>query len=345
MYQLIFLIVFFALPAHAQIAGEFAAAPAQWQLTLDVIKTKAQTLLVQNKELAAQHEDLQAQLAHTQEMINQQQSANADLRRMLKERNGRTDQQIALEQLKAQIKSIKNEVAGAEEKLGIWKKKLADVERKINLQKLKLSEFQLRQDQQEVQAKLSEALQAPAAVNEEAAAQLNEVRKQLEEAKSQEAFLENQIAGLKDNKVALASQHNVLDEENRTLSNHLEELRQQKIQREKAVAQAKGASAAYKDRYYQLKKHKALLEGQIRSYEVKAALLKKSIVDSNLPWPAQKKRIIHEMVQEDARNSQLREKITDIREDISILREGVTRMERRISAVEEKSNKPKQGGS
>ena len=332
--------MFVAFPAYAQVTGEFAAVPAQWQLTLDVIKTKAQTLLVQNKELAAQHEDLQAQLAHTQDIINQQQAANASLRQLLKERNGRTDQQIALEQLKAQVKSIKNEAAGAQEKLSIWKKKLADLERKINLQKLKIAEVQLRQDQRDVQAKLGEALQAPSAINVEAAAQLDEVRKQLEEAKAQEAMLENQIAALKDNKSALAS-HSGLDEENRVLGNRLESLRQQKVQREKAAMQAKSASAVYKDRYYQLKKHKALLEEQIRSYEVKASLMKKSIIDSNLPWPAQKKRMIHEMVQEDARNSQLREKITDIREDISILREGVTRMERRISAMEPKDNKSK----
>ena len=52
-----------------------------------------------------------------------------------------------------------------------------------------------------------------------------------------------------------------------------------------------------------------------------------------LSWPAKKKKLVHEMVQADARNNQVREKIKVLREDIDVLKDQVARLERRINFV------------
>ena len=50
-----------------------------------------------------------------------------------------------------------------------------------------------------------------------------------------------------------------------------------------------------------------------------------------------KKKLVHEMVQTDARNNQMRDKIKVLREDIDILRDQVARLERRVDFAQGKS--------
>ena len=53
-----------------------------------------------------------------------------------------------------------------------------------------------------------------------------------------------------------------------------------------------------------------------------------------LSWPLKKKKLIHEMVQTDARNNQMRDKIKVLKEDIEVLRDQVARLERRVDFVQ-----------
>lgn len=330
----------FAQPAQAQVSGDFVALPAQWQLTFDVIKAKAQALLIQNNELTQQQQVLKNQAQQLQQVIYKQQAVNYQSRQLLKERNGKTDQQIALEQLMVQLKAKRSELVLREAEWNTQKKSLAEVERKINLQKLKIAELQMQQDQREAQAKAK----AEAPLVKEVAVevpQLDGLRKQLEEAKAQEVALENQLAELKDNQQGSSLEANTLDEDNKVLTNRLEMLRQQKAQREKDAASAINTSALAKERYYKMTAQKALLEEKIRMFESKADALKQVILDSRLPWPTQKKKMIHDMVQADARNSQLREKIGNLREDIVILQDQIAKMERRINFMQDRNLKLK----
>ncbi len=49
--------------------------------------------------------------------------------------------------------------------------------------------------------------------------------------------------------------------------------------------------------------------------------------------------MIHEMVQTDARNNQMRDKIKVLREDIDVLRDQVAKLERRVNFVQGKDTK------
>ena len=84
---------------------ESSSVPEQWQLTLDVIKSKAQTLVIENNGLQVEYRQLIEQLQKLQQSINDQQNKNEQMGRFLKERHGRTDQQVRIEELAQIIKT------------------------------------------------------------------------------------------------------------------------------------------------------------------------------------------------------------------------------------------------
>jgi predicted nucleic acid-binding Zn-ribbon protein len=49
-----------------------------------------------------------------------------------------------------------------------------------------------------------------------------------------------------------------------------------------------------------------------------------------LSWPLKKKQLVHELVQTDARNDRIRDKIKVLKEDIDVLRDQVAGLERRV---------------
>ena len=79
--------------------------PEQWQLTLDVIKSKAQNLMVENNGLQVEYRQLIGQVQELQQAIADQQYKNEQKSRFLKERRGQTDQQVRIEELTQSIKA------------------------------------------------------------------------------------------------------------------------------------------------------------------------------------------------------------------------------------------------
>ena len=82
----------------------------RWQLTLDMIKAKVQTLVIENNGLQVEYRKLTEQVQELQESMGAQQYRNEQMARFLKERHGRTDQQVRIEELTRTIK-IKNQEA------------------------------------------------------------------------------------------------------------------------------------------------------------------------------------------------------------------------------------------
>ena len=87
--------------------------------------------------------------------------------------------------------------------------------------------------------------------------------------------------------------------------------------------------------YRSLKSGKSSSRPNINAYESRMDDLRESSLMA-LSWPVKKKKLIHEMVQTDARNNQMREKIKVLREDIDVLRDQVAKLERRVDFVQGK---------
>ena len=83
--------------------------PEQWQLTLDVIKSKAQTLKIENNGLQVEYRQLIGEVQKLRQSIYNQQNKNEQMERFIKERHGRTDQQVRIEELTQIIKTKKQE--------------------------------------------------------------------------------------------------------------------------------------------------------------------------------------------------------------------------------------------
>src|SRR5438128_1338473 len=99
------------LNAKAQLPQQVSSSmPEQWQLTLDVIKSKAQTLMAQNNGLQEERRQLLGQLEKIQQSIAQQRDKNEQMEHFLKERHGRSDQQVRLEELTPLIKAKRQQV-------------------------------------------------------------------------------------------------------------------------------------------------------------------------------------------------------------------------------------------
>ncbi len=162
-------------------------------MTLDVIKSKAQTLLVENNGFQVEYRKLTEQAQKLRQSIDEQQNKNEQMARFLKERHGRTDQQVRIEELTQIIKTKKQEVRNFDEQWENLKKKQADLDHRIQQAKNMISHIELRQQMgtKEVQAYQNSG-QAPGDD------QLTQLRKQLEDENRQEVLLENELGEFKN---------------------------------------------------------------------------------------------------------------------------------------------------
>jgi hypothetical protein len=92
-------------------APEQIPMPEKWQLTLDVIKSKAQALGIKNNGLQVEYQELVEQAQKLQQSIDDQQYKNEQMSRFLKEQHGRTEQQVRIKELTQSIKT-KSQEAG-----------------------------------------------------------------------------------------------------------------------------------------------------------------------------------------------------------------------------------------
>lgn len=280
---------------YAEVPAGPVSMPEEWQLTLDVIKSKAQTLMVENNGLKGQYHQLSQEAQKLQRSLDAQQAQNEKTERLLEERHGRTDQQARLEQLTRTLKAKRQQARGLEEQLRLLSKRRQAGPKNV----------------------------APATE------QIEDLRKQLEDATKEEVLLENQLNGLKENGGAQNPDTDKINEENKALEARLDALRLKQLS---LSGTSDAAAKANQEAFTQLTERKSQLEEGISVYERRLDKLRESLMMS-LSWPLTKKKLIHEVVQTDARNNQIRNKIKQLREDIEVLRDQVARLEHRLDFV------------
>jgi len=315
---------------RAQYSQEPSSMPEQWQLTLDVIKAKAQTLVVKNNGLQDEHRQLIGQLQELQQAITDQQDKNEKTDRFLNQRHGQTDQQAQIDELKQGISTKKNEERDEEGQLEDLRRKQEDLNRKIQQLQDTISGIESRQQEVKQEPQAAQNTPGPSDIDP-----LASWRKQLEDENRQEVLLENQLGELKNGPQASNLNVDAIEDENKQLEAHLDNLRLQQLRHlRKASGQSLGEANVRK--YEQLKKRKDQLEANINAYEFRLDDLRETSLMA-LSWPLKKKKLIHEMVQTDARNNQIRSKIKVLKEDIDVLKDQVAKLERRVDFVKGKS--------
>ncbi len=296
---------------------------AQWRLTFDVIKAKVAGLLEENNRLTQEKQSYDDSLKSISQEIDGQSSKNTSMQQLLNERRGKTDQQVRIEQLEAQLKLKKVQSAARQAKALEFKSQLEDLKRTVELKKLKVADLELHQN-------MPSASNAVALRVASGDVELDALRKELEDQKAEEAKLEDQLSSM-----TKAAHH----PEIALLKQKADFLRKQKMELLKTQSQPLvTANNAPIDRnvYYTALQQKTQLEEKIRQFEIKINALKNMPSVKN-DWPAQKKKLVHQIVQNDARNHQLREKINSIREDIGLLKDQVASLEKKVNFSKAKS--------
>ena len=300
--------------------------PEQWQLTLDVIKSKAADLMVKNNGLQDEYRQLLNQQQKLQQSVWDQQTKNEEMSRLLNVRHGRTNQEEQIEQLSQAIKIKNQRIEAYGEQIDNLNRKKAELDHKIQLLKITVAGLELHE-----QANQQPIPEAKNNIESPVDDQLIELRKQNENENNQEVLLENELATLKNGDQAQHLNVNALEEENKQLEDRLDQLRLEKLQYDKHSSNLM-ASNGNEQRYEKLKKRKDELEANISVYEMRMESLRDTSLMS-MSWPLKKKKIVHEMVQIDAHNNQIRGKIKVVKEDIAVLKDQVTKLDHQLEFV------------
>jgi len=303
--------------AKAQEPQELSSMPEQWQLTLDVIKSKAQTLLVQNNGLHDQNQQLTSQLQQLQQAIKDQQFKNEQMAESIKERHGQSDQQLRIEQLDQIIDKKKQEARGFDVQLENLTRKQAKLGREIGRLENEI-ERKTQKASNTVQPSLDD--------------QLPPLQKQLESEMRQEVILENKLVALAKGDKTQSLNADAVEAQNKQLQSYLEALQSRKLQQDR-VSPNPEASRANKIMFERLKNRKLELEADIQAFESRLDGLKETSL-ADLSWPLKRKNLIHTMVEMDSRNAQMRAEIKVLSEDIGVLNDQINRLERRVSFIQ-----------
>ncbi len=327
-FILSFLCWSFDAGAQDQVPGQqfSSSVPSQWQMTLDEIKSKAQNLVIQNNGLQDEYQELMELAQKLQQAIADQQSKNEQMARFIQERHGQTDQQLRIGELTKNIRTKSQRVSVYVQQLENLNRKQAGLEHNIQMMKDTISNIEFHQQAEKHEVQPSQNTAQPRVDD-----QLVPLRKQLEDNIKQEVLLGNELGALKAGDKTKNLNAGTVDSENKQLQARLDVLQSQMVQHEKESSDAQIAQATAR-MYDHLKKRKDELEADIYSYELRMDQLRQSSLLA-ISWQFKKKKIVHEMVQADARNNQLRYKIKVLREDIGVLKDQVAQLERQVNAA------------
>lgn len=303
--------VYFALLAAA--CAQTAPQPMseqEWELTYSVIKSKVQTLIDENSRLMSEYKSLLVQQRKLQQAIAEQKQKNEEIKTYLKERGTKTDEQLEIARLEEALRAKKSELARREQESVVLKARAAAWQYKVDAKQMQISNWEFREQN---------AKSSPAPVRKRMDVDdghMDGLRRSLEAQKVQEAALEKELSTLTVQMV---------DPEIKQLQERVDEL---KAQKEKMLNQVRPPvpPPAGQLKYMTLMSQKEELEKKIRGLEKRVAGLKQSLV-SGFSWAAEKKELIHEIVEADAENNKLREKVNNLRQDIGLLQEQVNRLE------------------
>ncbi len=178
--------------ARAQLSAGPSSMPEQWQLTLDVIKAKAQSLGVENDGLKDEYQQLVEKADELRQAIDQQRDKNAQSAAILQERHGQTDQDLRIIELNESIRAKNQRLKDYALQLRDLRRRRSESEHKVQAIKYAVRGRELVRLNQKEQI---DAL--PGQRGDDPDPQLGQLRQQLEDESTQEVLLENILAALK----------------------------------------------------------------------------------------------------------------------------------------------------
>lgn len=306
--------------------GEPAPNSPEWQLTLDVIKNKTMVLMEQNAKLIEEHNSLVKAYKKAQMDKRDLELQNESMRQFLRDRHGRSEQQMRMEEVSGQIRTKEDNVRQLQKGLSDLQKDTFETERRLKLRKLKASEIELHVKIEASQEKAINVIDQRVALENDD--DYNKLKAKLAQERAQEDDLQKQVDALKQQSLQpLVIPSAQEDADIKSLEQKIADLHKQKEDLQNRT------NSDNNQRYLQLMDKKKELESKIKEFEAQLNQLKEPATFGFLD-PRQKKQIIRQMAQIDSRNIQLRQKIADLKEDVTLLREQVGRLERRANGVQ-----------
>ncbi len=345
MQKIVFTLVFITLPFATNLWAQTQSTPidrtssyllnnpvsqsnsnvATWQLTLDVIKSKAQDLLQKNSVLMAERESLLKAYDDEQEAIRNLKKNNEESKQFLKQRHGRSDEQFKIDELEAQVKQKKESLKEAKDILNSLKAQAQGIDQKIQLKKLQLSDLQIQRNQEDLKVSMQETLKVKDAAKDDD--ELKALKEKLKQSNDQEEALEKQLQSSKEEQAFRSNiPAGVSHEQINDLQIKLDNLKQQKEDLQKRLNNDN--TQAHMKRYQDLMTHKEELEERIKGFETILNQLryvsKEKIVEDRAD-----KQMLKQMSALDNQNAQLRQKVQTFQENVKLLKLQVKRLERR----------------
>lgn len=279
----------------------------QWQSGVDAIRSQMEVLIRQNDQLTRTYDQDKVQEAHLLKMIDEQRKKVDALNDFLKQRAGKTDQQLHMDALSDQL-SIKR--LQLNKVLLDYKTKHAQVEnvqQRLEDKRRRVSAYELEQG--DGASKKTKDIKVDPA--------LEQLRKDLEKQKASEGRLISQM----DPSKMTGNSYDLGPLQDKLIA----------LQNQKAALLRKPLVSASpdKDKFYLMQAKKEELEVKIRSFERRIDVLKSSSEFSG-SWSASRKQMVRDIVLGDTRNKRLANAIKDLREDIILLRTQIGVLEKRV---------------
>lgn len=285
-----------------------SSALDQWQNGVEAVRGQMDVLMRQNDQLTRAYDQDKMQERRLLATIDEQRKKIAALSDFLKQRAGKSDQQLRMDVLNDQL-SIKR--LQSNKILLDYKTQHAHVEavlKHVEDKRLKVSAYELNQGDTQKDKKIADLPKDPA---------LEQLRKDLERQKEAEA----RVAGEMD--------------PSKTEGNPFEmaplEAKLAALQSQKAILLRKPlvSPGPDKDKFYLMQAKKEELEVKIHGFERRIDAIKSSsaVVGS---WSASRKEMVRAMSQGDARNKRLANEINDLKENIALLRTQIGVLEKRV---------------
>jgi chromosome segregation ATPase len=318
------------LLGYAQMSSDPTPNTPEWQLTLDVIKSKTRSLIDRNAILMNDHDTLVASIQRVQIDQRDWKLKNEALRQLLKQSRGKSEQQRQIDALNGQIKAKENNIKSLQRTLTDIQRDADEESHKIQLRKLKAAEIELHIKLEASQARAIDKIDQRSAIENDD--EYDQLRQKLQDERSEEDDLKAQLEEVKRASAAPPAATPDVDEgQIKALEATLESLGKQKEDLQNRLNVDN--SGANTQRYLQLMTKKKELEEKVKSFETQLNQLKEpatfGLLDSK-----QKKQIIRQMAQIDTRNVQLRQKISDLKQDVILLRDQVSRLERKTQRAQ-----------
>lgn len=295
-----------------------SAQPAFSGHSLEAIKGEISALLEENKRLEEEYFSLKSRLLEIQGEINQQKLLNRDLegeiartkRLMEKERFSRDELTQKTEQLQREItnkenelKSLKEQLSGFEDRRQAWHSKIAELEAQKNQLNLEIG----------AQKALQEKIRAGEA------AEIQQLKDELTALQKQETEADQSLIDLEQQSQRVQEEMAALRAENQRLEAQRALLEKQRAEKMKENARLLKENPSDNPEYTRKLQEKKALEAKVRNLEEELEKVKKTL-EASSQLQARKRALLDEIMALDKENRQLRQTVADIKADIDVLK-------------------------